>query len=46
MLVGLKHLDSINLSGNQLVQVPDEVAGIEAIEINLNQNQVSRLKLG
>ena len=36
----LKSLDSIDLSHNQLTEVPDGISNIQAIEINLNQNQV------
>ncbi|KAJ8672773.1 hypothetical protein QAD02_004033 [Eretmocerus hayati] len=43
MLCGLKHLDVLDLSHNKLTQVPDGVAGLYVTELNLNQNQISRL---
>jgi Leucine-rich repeat (LRR) protein len=43
-LCGIKTLDYVDLSHNKLVEVPEAVRELSAIEINLNQNQVS-LKL-
>lgn len=36
----LRHLDLLDLSRNQIQNVPAEVSELQAIEINLNQNQV------
>ncbi len=37
----LRHLDVLDLSKNKIQVVPAEVAELQAIEINVNQNQVS-----
>ncbi|KAG5857171.1 leucine-rich repeat-containing protein 57 [Anguilla rostrata] len=37
----LRHLDVLDLSKNRIQAVPAEVAVLQAIEINLNQNQIS-----
>ncbi|KAF6024893.1 LRRC57 [Bugula neritina] len=39
----LRALDSIDLSCNRITAVPDGISEIQAIEINLNQNQISVL---
>lgn len=39
----LRHLDVLDLSKNKIQVVPAEVAELQAIEINLNQNQISTL---
>lgn len=39
----LRHLDLLDLSRNQIQNVPSEVSELQAIEINLNQNQISML---
>lgn len=39
-LCGLRHLDVVDLSKNQIQNVPDTVGELQAIELNLNQNQV------
>jgi Leucine-rich repeat (LRR) protein len=39
-LCGLKNLDSIDLSHNNIVVIPDGVRGLQAVELNVNQNQV------
>ena len=39
-LGGLKHLNLVDLSHNKLAALPNEIKDVEAIEINLNQNQV------
>ncbi|XP_030247597.1 leucine-rich repeat-containing protein 57 [Sparus aurata] len=39
----LRHLDLLDLSRNQIQNVPAEVSELQAIEINLNQNQISIL---
>lgn len=36
----LRHLDLLDLSRNQIQSIPAEVSELQAIEINLNQNQV------
>jgi len=40
-LCGIKALDYVDLSHNKLVEVPESVKELNAIEVNLNQNQVS-----
>lgn len=42
-LGSLRHLDLLDLSRNQIQNVPSEVSELQAIEINLNQNQISML---
>jgi len=42
-LAGLKQLNLINLTKNKITEVPEEVQGIEATEINLNENQISSI---
>ncbi|XP_028995791.1 leucine-rich repeat-containing protein 57 [Betta splendens] len=39
----LRHLDLLDLSRNQIQNVPAVVSELQAIEINLNQNQISAL---
>lgn len=43
MFCGLKHLDVLDLSHNRLTSVPDGVAELHVIELNLNQNQISEI---
>lgn len=38
----LRHLDVLDVSKNRIQALPAEVAELQAIEINLNQNQVKR----
>lgn len=40
-LGALRQLDLLDLSRNKIQSVPSEVSELQAIEINLNQNQVS-----
>lgn len=42
-LGSLRHLDVLDLSKNRIRAVPAEVSELQAIEINLNQNQISAL---
>lgn len=42
-LGSLRQLDLLDLSRNRIQNVPDEVSELQAIEINLNQNQISVL---
>nr|ALS04257.1 leucine-rich repeat-containing protein 57 [Acartia pacifica] len=42
-LVGLKQLNLLNLNKNKITTIPDEVQGIEATEISLNENQISSI---
>ncbi|XP_042292937.1 leucine-rich repeat-containing protein 57 [Thunnus maccoyii] len=42
-LGALRHLDLLDLSRNQIQSVPADVSELQAIEINLNQNQISVL---
>nr|XP_046269102.1 leucine-rich repeat-containing protein 57 [Scatophagus argus] len=39
----LRHLDLLDLSHNKIQNVPSDVSELQAIEINLNQNQISIL---
>lgn len=41
----LRQLDLLDLSRNQIRNVPAEVAELQAIEINLNQNQVPQIQV-
>lgn len=43
MFCGLRHLDVLDLSKNKITEVPTGVSDIHVTELNLNQNQVSRL---
>lgn len=40
---GIKSLDVIDLSRNKINSIPDEVANMYAVEIILNQNQISSI---
>ncbi|XP_039270804.1 leucine-rich repeat-containing protein 57-like [Styela clava] len=42
-LTQLKHLDSLNLSHNSIKRIPDEMKDLQAVELNLNQNQISSI---
>ncbi|XP_072720986.1 leucine-rich repeat-containing protein 57 isoform X2 [Ciconia boyciana] len=44
-LCGLHHLDVVDLSKNQIQNVPDTVGELQAIELNLNQNQISQISV-
>ncbi|CAH2329790.1 leucine-rich repeat-containing 57 [Pelobates cultripes] len=44
-LCTLRHLDVVDLSKNKIQAIPDEVLGVQAIEINLNQNQISQISV-
>lgn len=39
----LKKLDSADFSRNKIAELPAEMSGLSATELNLNQNQISRL---
>lgn len=39
-LCQLKNLDSLNLSHNKITSVPSDVASLNVVELNLNQNRV------
>lgn len=39
----LKNLDAVNLSRNKITEIPGSVGTCQAIELNLNQNQVHTL---
>lgn len=43
MFCGLKHLDVLDLSRNKITSVPQEVKSLQVTELNLNQNQISRI---
>ncbi|XP_003214585.1 leucine-rich repeat-containing protein 57 [Anolis carolinensis] len=42
-LCSLRHLDVVDLSRNQIQSVPDTIGDLQAIELNLNQNQISQI---
>ncbi|XP_024053229.1 leucine-rich repeat-containing protein 57 [Terrapene carolina triunguis] len=44
-LCSLRHLDVVDLSRNQIQSVPDTVGDLQAIELNLNQNQISQISV-
>ncbi|MEE6492574.1 hypothetical protein FKM82_016606 [Ascaphus truei] len=44
-LFSLRHLDVVDLSKNKIQAIPDEVVGLQAIELNLNQNQISQISV-
>lgn len=44
VLCGLPQLDVLDLSGNQITHVPDGIEELQAVELNLNMNQVSTLQ--
>lgn len=39
-LCSLRHLDLVDLSRNKIQAVPDGIGQLQAVEVNLNQNQV------
>lgn len=43
MLCGLSQLDVVDLSGNQITAVPDGIEGLQAVEVNINMNQISAI---
>ncbi|XP_051821332.1 leucine-rich repeat-containing protein 57-like [Antechinus flavipes] len=42
-LCSLRHLDVVDLSKNQIQSIPDTLEELQAIELNLNQNQISQI---
>ncbi|XP_038638388.1 leucine-rich repeat-containing protein 57 isoform X1 [Scyliorhinus canicula] len=42
-LCRLRHLDVVDLSKNRIQRLPDELEQLQAIELNVNQNQVSQI---
>ena len=42
-LTQCRHLDSVNLSRNKISSVPQGMDNLQAMELNLNQNQISFL---
>ncbi|XP_068206003.1 leucine-rich repeat-containing protein 57-like [Palaemon carinicauda] len=42
-LCGLPQLDAVDLSGNHITCVPDGIDSLQAVEVNLNMNQVSEV---
>lgn len=43
MLCGLEKLDMVDLSRNKITVIPEGVQTLKAVELNLNQNQVSTI---
>ncbi|XP_059163717.1 leucine-rich repeat-containing protein 57-like isoform X2 [Physella acuta] len=39
----LQQLDVVDLSQNSITQLPADMSGLQAVELNLNQNQVSKM---
>ncbi|XP_066944408.1 leucine-rich repeat-containing protein 57-like [Macrobrachium rosenbergii] len=42
-LCGLPQLDAVDLSGNQITCIPEGIESLQAVEVNLNMNQVSEV---
>ncbi|KAG8126117.1 hypothetical protein E2320_021368 [Naja naja] len=42
-LCSLHHIDVVDLSRNQIQNIPDTIGELQAIELNLNQNQISQI---
>ncbi|CAG5119325.1 unnamed protein product [Candidula unifasciata] len=42
-ILPLQQLDSVDLSQNSITQLPSDMSALQAVELNLNQNQVSTL---
>lgn len=42
-IVQLKHLEVIDLSKNKISEIPDGIGGLQSTELNLNQNQLSKI---
>ena len=42
-LCQLPNVDAIDLSNNMLTAIPEEIADIKAIELNLNKNRLNKL---
>lgn len=40
VLCGLPQLDVLDISGNKITEVPDGIEDLQAVEVNLNMNQV------
>ena len=45
-LCNLPNLDALDLSNNSIINLPDEVKSLKAIELNLNNNRLNRLNDG
>ncbi|XP_047474556.1 leucine-rich repeat-containing protein 57-like [Penaeus chinensis] len=43
VLCGLPQLDVLDISGNKITEVPDGIEDLQAVEVNLNMNQVSSI---
>ena len=39
----LSQLDTVDLSSNKITSIPESIGAIRALELNLNQNQISQL---
>lgn len=44
LLASLPQLDLLNLSSNSITALPEGIEGLQAVELNLNENQVHRAK--
>eukprot|EP00795_Rhopilema_esculentum_P013760 gene13760-4683_t len=42
-LLLLKKLDAVDLSGNLIESIPDNLDGLHAVELNMNQNRLKEL---
>ncbi|PSN45158.1 Leucine-rich repeat-containing protein 57 [Blattella germanica] len=43
MFCGLKHLDVLDVSRNKITEIPDGVSNLHVTELNVNQNQLTKL---
>lgn len=43
MFCGLKHLDVLDISKNSITEIPDGISDLHVTELNVNQNQLSKL---
>lgn len=41
----LRHLDVVDLSDNKIKIIPENIGDLQAVELNLNTNQISKLPL-
>lgn len=46
LCTALQHLDVVDLSDNKLKIIPENIGDLQAVELNLNKNQISKLPEG
>ncbi|CAL4076623.1 unnamed protein product, partial [Meganyctiphanes norvegica] len=44
-ICGLPQMDVVDFSGNSINEVPDGIENLQAVEVNLNQNQISMISV-